>query len=520
MLITGIFLLTAPLFSEGVQERAVDAYMPEEILEEAEAAAERAEEAADRAETAAESLEPEPQVMFGQDSDQYVPSWNSINEHEVPEWFQDAKLGIMICWGPYSVPAYAPPSGELGEFDFSKWFRENPYAEWYANSYKIEGTPTNKYHKEKYGADVSYEDLIDMWKAENYNPEAWAELFSKIGVRYTVSVIRHHDGFAWWPSEVIHPRKGESFSVKNYGPGRDLVGPLSKALREKGIKPGLYYSTGLDWSFEPGPITTWAELSLYKPATPEYASYAYHQLKEIIHKYKPEVLWGDIGWPAPETEYLTKYILADYYNTVPNGVVNDRLTDKWQDFKTAEYNVNQEPAIAPHKWELTRGIGFSFGYNHVETEEHYTSVKNIVHSLVDIVSKNGNLLLNIGPKADGTIPQIQKDRLLGLGKWLDVNGAAIFETRPWTQFKTTTNQDIEVRFTQNKENKKLYITLFERPDASFTIKDVSIPADSTMKMLGSRANIDWSNSGKDIAVEVAGKQDYTAPAYVLEVSLP
>lgn len=513
-----LFALSISLvFAEGSAERPAPS---SSIIEKAEAAAERAEEAASRAEAAADAVEGDGEAMFVMGDDQFLPTWESIKKHETPEWFEDAKLGIMICWGPYSVPAFAPPSGELGEFDFSRWFIENPYAEWYANTYKIDGSPTYEYHMENYGPDVDYSDIVDMWKAENWDPNEWAELFSDIGVRYTVLVARHIDSFALWPSDVEHPVYGGSFSTKTLGPKRDLAGELADAMRAKDIKPGLYYCNGQDLSFEPAPVTTWAELSVYRPQTSDYYDYVFRQIREMVDRYKPEVLWGDMGWPIKETEYLTKYILANYYNTVPNGVVNDRLTDKFNDFTTAEYQVNQEAAIAPHKWELTRGIGFSFGYNAAETEEHHMTVDALVQTLVDVVSKNGNLLLDVGPKADGTIPQLQKERLIGLGKWLDTNGEAIFATRPWTQFRTETSDGIEVRFTKEKHDKAVYAVLFDKPGKSFVLKETELPRNAKVELLGSNISVSAKKRGSDMLFTTESEIPFQSEAYVFKVSMP
>ncbi len=171
----------------------------------------------------------------------YKPIFDSIKEHPLPEWYNDAKLGIFIHWGLYSVPAWAPTTGELGDVDWNIWFGLNPYAEWYQNSLRINESETRKYHNQKYGTDFKYEDFTKLWKAANWDPDNWAILFKQIGAKYVVLTTKHHDGFNLWPSNYT------DFSVKNTGPKRDLVGDLTKAVRKQGLKMGLYYSGLLDW---------------------------------------------------------------------------------------------------------------------------------------------------------------------------------------------------------------------------------------------------------------------------------
>ncbi len=393
----------------------------------------------------------------------YQPSWSSLRGHVLPEWFDDAKFGIFIHWGIYSVPGWATPTGELGKVPMEEWFFKNPYAEWYENSLRIEGSPTWKYHVEKYGKDFKYEQFADLFKAEKWDPYEWAELFKRAGAKYVIPTTKHHDGFCLWPTRYT------DFNAFKRGPKRDLIGELAKAVRDAGLRFGVYYSGGLDWRFTTEPIRYVEDLSHIRPHTYEYADYAYKQIVELIDLYTPDVLWNDMGWPEKGKEDL-KYVFAHFYNKNPEGVVNDRWDVPHWDFRTSEYHVNFPEETPPYKWEFNRGIGFSFGYNQNETEEHMLSGEQLVHTLVDVVSKGGNLLLNVGPKADGTIPEAQKERLLFLGRWLETYGDVIYGTRPWRRHSAKTREGHEVRFT--RKNDRLFVLIFGKPCGK-----VSLPVD-------------------------------------------
>ncbi len=372
----------------------------------------------------------------------YEATWESVSEHPVPDWFHDAKFGIFVHWGLYSVPAWAPTTGELGEViqneGWEAWFTRNPYAEWYLNSLRIAGSPTQQHHEATYGAGFSYDDFAPMFNeaTRNWDPSGWADLFHKAGARYVVLTTKHHDGFLMWPSEQPNPFK------EGYHAQRDLVGELTEAVRARGMLMALYYSGGLDWTFNHHVIKSIDDLFACVPQSEDYVKYADGHWYELIERYGPVVLWNDIAYPAAAD---LPHLFADYYNLFPDGLVNDRFLQhfefdanasafvnvKHHDFRTPEYATFDQ--ITEKKWEATRGLGFSFGYNQNEGPEHTLTLERLVHSFVDIVSKNGNLLLNVGPMADGTIPPLQRDILLGFGKWLEVNGEALFDTRPWVQ---------------------------------------------------------------------------------------
>ncbi len=446
------------------------------------------------------------QDLFG---GEYLSHHFSLSRHEVPEWFHDAKLGIFIHWGLYSVPGWAPPSGEPGKVTPEMWFTENPYAEWYANTKKIENSPTQQYHEETYGEDFDYYDFAEIFNREvkQWDPAAWAKLFNEVGARYVVLTTKHHDGFTLWPSEVENPHLPDG---KEHA-SRDLVGELTEAVRAEGMKMGLYYSGGLDWSFVKEPVKQFRDLFRTAPQSEEYARYADSHWHELIERYEPAILWNDIAYPEKGE---AEQIFADYYNEHPDGVINNRWGPLHHDFTTPEYTKYDE--IVEKKWESCRGLGFSFGYNRAEGPEHVLSADELIDMFVDIVSKNGNLLLNVGPTADGTIPEIQVERLKGLGQWLEVNGEAIFETRPWVTAEGRTTGGEEIRFTQRGD--AVYAVLLTKPGRSeITIEKLWPAEDTRIQLLGQDGNLQWRRSGTHITLSLPGSLP-ESHAYALRIT--
>ncbi len=450
----------------------------------------------------------------------YLPEKGSIKQHEVPEWFHDAKLGIFIHWGLFSVPAFAIGKLELGESQKRgvEWhFKNNSYAEWYLNSFRIAGSPTEKFHKENYGDDFSYDDFAPIFNEEikKWDPDDMVDLFKKAGAKYVVLVTKHHDGFLLWPSKHSNPKK------ENYFASRDIVGELTSSVKEKGLKMGFYYSGALDWSWNPNPIKDGLSFQSNGPIEIEYTHYANNHWYELIDDYDPIILWNDIGYPPNTNVYE---IFAYFYNKHPDGVINDRWLQwrksefkhpkvRHRDFDTPEYEIKSE--ITKQKWESTRGIGYSFGYNKMENEDDYLSPEALIKMFIDIVSKNGNLLLNIGPMADGTIPELQKKAILGLGKWLETNGEAIYGTRPWQRAEGKTLDKIDLRFTQ--KNDTLYIHILDKPkNSNLTILSLTVEESKKIKFLGSNENLIWNQDGENLKVSLPKNLSDSA-AYVLEI---
>ena len=435
----------------------------------------------------------------------------AVQAHQVPAWFHEAKLGIFIHWGLYSVPGWAPTTGALHDVIASEgwpaWFARNPYAEWYMNSMRVPNGATAAYHAEHYG-DKPYAGFAADFNAgtAQWDPSAWAELFANAGAKYVVLTTKHHDGFLLWPSEQPNP------FIPNYQVTRDLVGDLSDAVRAQGLTMGLYYSGGLDWTFNPHVIQDINDLFVAIPHSPEYVAYADAHWRELTNRYRPACMWNDIGYPMGSD---VGALFADYYNAVPEGVINDRFTQAGPDevakisqgispkpphadYRTPEYAVFD--TIQADKWESCRGLGFSFGYNRNESDTEMLSPVELIHSFIDIVSKNGNLLINVGPQGDGTIPTAQAERLLALGAWLASNGEAIYATTPWTRAEATTDSGLAVRFTHKDHT--LYATLLGTPTGRIIIPDMPDTVHTVITLLGHQGALVWQRSGDGIAIDI------------------
>ena len=345
-------------------------------------------------------------------------------ERPLPEWFRGAALGIFVHWGPYSVPAWAEPTGELGAVPREQWYAHNPYAEWYANTIRIEGSPAHAHQQEVHGG-APYDDFLDQWKAEAFDADEVLAVVAATGAGYFIPTTKHHDGVTLWDAPGTDGR-----NTVARGPQQDLIGAFAEATRAAGLRFGVYYSGGLDWHFSDlPPIEHDGDPA---PDDLAYAEYAHDHVIDLIDRYRPDILWGDIRWPdagiAPGPKSLA-HAFETFYARVPEGVVNDRWGESHWDFRTSEY-VHGTAVEVGEAWENTRGIGLSFGHNRNETSEHLLSADEAVRLLVDVVSRGGNLLLNIGLEASGRIPELQRQTLEGLGEWNSRHGHAVFGARP------------------------------------------------------------------------------------------
>jgi alpha-L-fucosidase len=437
-----------------------------------------------------------PVMAQAPESKTYEPTIASLDTHPLPDWYNDAKLGIFIHWGLYSVPGWAPVQHSDHDFASPDYIRDDPYAEWYYNTMRVPDSPTAAYHKEHFGANVGYYEFTSTFNEESkhWKPDEMTAAFVDAGAKYVVLTSKHHEGFTLWPSKVVNPNQ------THLNAERDIVGELSESVRKSGMKMGLYYSGGYDWTFNRGPIVKKEDYETVKPQMTAYGTYADAQIEELIQNYKPSLLWNDIDWPKSGKPLK---IMADYYNAVPDGVIDDRFGVPHSDFTSPEYAKLDD--IAAKKWEECRGLGRSFGYNRAEGEAETISPQELVELLVDIVSKNGNLLLDVGPMADGTIPPVQVSRLKALGAWLRQNGEAIYGTRPWTHAVGETsavdaaNKPIALRFTQKGD--QLYAIMLGRPKSpAVVLKNVNPANGSQMFLLGAPKPLAWKRRGADVLV--------------------
>jgi alpha-L-fucosidase len=430
--------------------------------------------------------------MLAQGSMTYEATVESLDRHPLPEWYADAKLGIFIHWGLYSVPGWAPLVHPNHDFSSQDYILNNPYAEWYYNTMRIDGSPTQRYHREKYGADYDYYNFAPIFNSEirKWNPDQWAEIFKAAGAKYVVLTTKHHDGFTLWPSSTPNP----TLAADRRHASLDIVGELAAAVRKQGLRMGLYYSGGYDWTFVPGPIRVSADYKSVQPQSEAYGKYADAQMRELIERYKPAVLWNDINYPKSGHPLE---IMAEYYKLVPEGVIDDRFGVKHHDFTSPEYETKSK--ISPTKWEECRGLGRSFGYNRAEGEAETIPAADLIYLLIDVVSKNGNLLLDVGPEADGTIPAVQMERLRGLGDWLHINGEAIYGTHPWTRAEGTAVEDIPVRFTQ--KGGSLYAIILGVPKtSSLSIKSLNPKPNTKLYLVGRAKPLSWSQQAGDVKI--------------------
>lgn len=460
----------------------------------------------------------------------YAPNWESLDRRPMPGWFADAKFGIFIHWGVYSVPAWAP----VGQ-----------YAEWYwqcIRSSDPKKAAWRPYHESTYGAGFDYRDFAPQFRAELFQPDQWADVFVRSGARYVVLTSKHHDGFALWPSAEASRTWGRPWNAAATGPKRDLLGDLAAAVRARGLTFGIYFSY-YEW-FNP----LW--LSDRRRFIDEHMI---PQFKDVVTRYRPSLIFNDGEWDLPSAEWRSEELLAWLFNDSPvrdEVVVNDRWGKETRHrhggYWTTEYAAGL--ADGRHAWEENRGMGHSYGLNRAERAEDYRSTRELVLLLADTVSRGGNLLLDIGPAADGTIPPLMEQRLLEMGEWLQVNGEAIHGTRPaarpcqWTEGRRPEQAygDFMVKyelleqvghaprdgravkqafFTQKPD--ALYAILPGWPGRTFTVRGVELPAESAVTLLGVAGELRAERDGGDLVVTLPELAPDEAPgrhAYVLKLA--
>ena len=355
----------------------------------------------------------------------YKADWTSLDSRPVPTWWSDAKFGIFIHWGIYAVPSYAPTDSEAGHGSVC-------YSEWYHGRLLLKEKSFLDHHEKVYG-NAPYANFVSQFRAENFKPAVWAKIFRKSGAKYVVLTSKHHDGYALWPSS-----RTPYFNSVAIGPGRDICGELGDAVRAEGLKYGFYYSL---YEYA-NPLCTKNFLNRSDVSPLSGKDWSAHmnfpQLRELVERYRADIIWPDGEWDFTDKELRSEEFLAWLYNESSvrdHVVVNDRwgkgCRGRHGGHYTTEYGSvdgNGDAGEIYHPWEECRGIGRSFGYNRFETAADYMSTEDILELLSKTVSGGGNLLLDIGPTADGRIPPVMECRLLEVGKWLDSHGEAIYGT--------------------------------------------------------------------------------------------
>lgn len=474
----------------------------------------------------------------------FEENWESLANYEIPEWFADSKFGIFIHWGAYSVPAYG-----------SEWYPRLMYMDekvWSAQFKVGSEKPSHvyKHHIEKYGTlkDFGYKDFIPMFKGENFDAKNWIDLFKKAGARYVVPVAEHHDGFAMYDSKITR------WNAVDMGPKQDILGELFKEGRKQGLHMGASSHFAFNWAFfnkrdhfdtvdpEYSDLYSKKGTDDKEPPSEEFKELWWSRTKDIIDNYQPDVLWMDFYLDQDDFKAYHPKLASYYYNKGIEWGKEVVLQDKnlyYEAFPegTIVYDLERGKMAGINKlpWQTDTSLGKnSWGYvTNWESKEANT----VVDDLIDIVSKNGCVLLNVGPKSDGTIPADQAETLLEIGDWLIVNGDAIYDTRCWKVFGEGPTESEEgymsekakqdkfvaedIRFTT--KNGKLYAIALDWPSngqleiKSLGKKDEHCQWDAkSVRMLGNDEELQWSQSDKSLMIELPTEKpnDY---AYAFEI---
>ena len=440
----------------------------------------------------------------------FQPAWESLTAHKNPEWFRDAKFGIYTHWGPVTVGSENAPRN-VGQY--------------YGRDLYDRTKPEFEYHKKTFGdqSTVGYKDIIPLFKAEKFDADAWADLFARAGAKFAGPVAVHHDNFAMWNSEVT------PWNAAKMGPHRDIVGELGAAIKARGMKFVTTFHHAYAWGYfdksfefdgaDPKNAKLYGSVHLpgsYSP-TKEYRDQWLGMVNEVVTKYQPDMLWFDFEWTAYISPEYQRRMFADYYNWAARNnresmvaIKNPRVL---KFTGVLDIECGREDRLTPYPW-LTDTV-LADWFNNKATP--YRTLDYMVQMLVDIVSKNGCMMLDVSPNADGTIPEQAKKVLLGMGDWLKINGEAIYSTRPWIIYgegptpsaksgsyneahdKPFTPQDL--RFTTKGDT--LYAIALGWPeDRKLQIRSLA-PAAGKIKsvsLLGSSARLEWTQTADGLQV--------------------
>ncbi len=457
---------------------------------------------------------------------QFEENWESLKAYQIPQWMKDAKFGIFIHWGPNSVP-------ELHTDWYPRWMYldngiMNPQT---GEITKNKPHPAVAYHKEKYGdqKNFGFKDIIPMWTMENFNPKDWVDLFKKAGAQYVVPVAEHHDGFALYESSVT------PYHAVAMGPKRDVFKDLTDEIKRQGLICGASSHLAFNWNFyNQQPYFDTGDpkyADLYapphnpdEPASAEWlAKVWWPRTKEIIDKYQPDILWFDFFLDRPEFAPYHKKLAAYYYNSGlkrNKNVVLQSKNYKYESYPEGTHMLDLErsklDSIRPEYWQTDTSIGKNSWYyakNWIPK-----SAGDLIADLVDIVSKNGCLLLNIGPRKDGIIPEDQQKTLLDIGKWLDINGEAIYGSSYWKVYGEGPTKT-EMGHLSESKNKQ-----FTSEDIRFTTNNDALYAFALIPE-GNSVDISYLNSQRIHIQSISllgydGKLEFNQDQNKLKIKIP
>ena len=463
-------------------------------------------------------------VASPQGTEVFQDNWENIaDNYKCPDWFRDAKFGIFIHWGVYSVPGYA-----------NEWYPRNMYQQ---------DSREYKHHKETWGdhETFGYKDFIPMFKAEKFNADEWAQLFKAAGAQYVVPVAEHHDGFAMYDSQV------NPWNAAKMGPKKDIVGLLKQAVEKEGMVFGLsthraenawFYNGGMKFpsDVQDSTITLYGKRYKQEAYTEEFAKEWLLHTYELIQKYQPQLIWFDWTVHNPVLmQYFNKF-MAHYYNNAldwDKGVVVNTKQGYPTDVQVWDMERGKSDKMMKYPWQTDTSVGIR-SWCYIQ-DEVYKTPGQIVDDLIDIVSKNGNLLLNIGPRPDGIIPEEQQQLLLAIGDWLNTNGEAIYGSRTWKKFGEGNTESTKGSFTDNHatvytpqdlrfttKGNDFYAIALEWSDKDITItsltEDVITDAQiKQMTMLGSKETIKWKKTPQGLRVSFPSQKPCDH-AYVFKIS--
>ncbi|XP_078482382.1 alpha-L-fucosidase-like [Ciona intestinalis] len=402
----------------------------------------------------------------------YQPTWDSLDKRPLPNWYDEAKIGIFIHWGVFSVPS----------------FGEGFAAEWFWEYWKGVSTPSAVYFMEQnYPPSFQYADFAPDFTTEFFDANKWADLFAASGAKYIVLTSKHHEGFTNWPSA-----NSWNWNSMDVGPHRDLVGELATAVRNRtSIHFGLYHSL-YEWFH---PLYLQDKASGYK--TNDFVRYkTMPELYDIVTKYKPDIVWSDGQWEASSEYWNSTEFIAWLYNDSPvreTVVTNDRWGShtlcKHGGFLTCHDRFNPG-TLQTRKWEnaLTMDRG-SWGYRRNVAYDQYITIEGLLHELVSTVSCGGNMLINIGPSKEGTIHPIFEERLHQMGEWLTVNGEGVYSSHPWTH----QNDSLTPNIWYTTRDNAVYAFVYTWPQSGILSmgSPVATSESSTISLLGGESNLTW-----------------------------